>query len=218
MPVYIVMLGAPGAGKGTQAALISGKFNLPHVSSGDIFRENIKNETELGTLVAGILKRGELVPDDVTIAMIRDRLTREDCKNGAVLDGFPRNPDQAEALDTMLGEFEGKVDVVPYIKVDESVLVGRLTGRWTCKENGHIFHEKFSPSKQEGICDIDGSELYQRDDDKAETVTKRIHVYFEQTAPLIAHYESTGVLKEINGSQEIDEVTNELLGILPDMN
>ncbi|MEK6220991.1 MAG: adenylate kinase [Chloroflexota bacterium] len=218
MPVYIVMLGAPGAGKGTQASIISEKYQLTHVSSGDIFRENIKNETELGKQVSEILKRGELVPDDVTIAMIKERLARDDCKHGAVLDGFPRTPAQAEALDKMLGDFEGKVDIVPYIKVDESVLISRLTGRWTCRANSHIFHETFSPPSQPGICDMDGSELYQRDDDKAETVTNRIHIYFEQTAPLIAHYKESGVLTEINGGQQIAKVTAELLGILPDMN
>ena len=215
MPVFIVMLGAPGAGKGTQAKLISEKFSLPHVSSGDIFRENFKNETELGKMAAEFMNRGELVPDDVTIAMIRERLSRPDCANGAVLDGFPRTPAQAEALESMLAEFNGKVDLVPYIKVDEAVLVERLTGRWTCRENGHIFHERFNPPKQSGVCDLDGSELYEREDDKAETVINRIKVYLDQTAPLIAHYQYNGVLKEIDGAQQIDVVTENLLKIMP---
>lgn len=215
MPVYFVMLGAPGAGKGTQARLISERLGLPHVSSGDIFRENMKNQTELGMNVSGYINRGELVPDDVTIAMIRDRLSEPDCIKGAVLDGFPRTPVQAEALDNMLLAFNGKVDVVPYLKVDDRILIGRLTGRWTCRENGHIFHEMFSPPKQKGVCDEDGSELYLREDDKVETVTTRIKVYMEQTAPLIAYYTEVGKIKEINGDQYIEIVTEDLMAILP---
>lgn len=217
MPVYIVMLGAPGVGKGTQAKLLSERFDLPHVSSGDIFRVNLKNETELGKMAAEYMNRGELVPDDVTIAMIRDRLSAEDCLQGAVLDGFPRTPAQAEALETMLADFDGKVDVVPYIKVEQSVLIERLTGRLTCRESGHIFHKTFKPPKTAGICDHDGSELYQREDDKEETVINRIKVYVEQTAPLIVHYESAGVLKPIEGDQAVDKVTAELLIVLPEM-
>lgn len=215
MPVYIVMLGAPGAGKGTQASLISEKLGLPHVSSGDIFRENIKNQTDVGMNSSKFINRGELVPDEITIAMIRDRLSKSDCANGAILDGFPRTPAQAEALDDMLVEFNGKVDVVPYIKVEDRILIGRLTGRWTCRENGHIFHEMFKPPKQRGICDEDGSELYQREDDKVETVTKRIKVYMEHTAPLIAYYTEAGKIKEINGDQYIEIVTEDLMAILP---
>lgn len=216
MPNYIVLLGAPGAGKGTQATLISKEIGLPHVSSGDIFRENIKNHTELGQMAGEYLDRGDLVPDDVTIAMIRERLSREDCFGGAVLDGFPRTPAQAEALDTMLAEIGGEVNVVPYIKVDEDVLIERLSGRWTCRESGHIFHEEFSPPKVPGKCDFDDSELYQREDDRAETVTKRIHVYLEQTAPLIAHYTDKGLISEIDGARQIEVVTADLLAILPE--
>lgn len=215
MPIYVVMLGSPGAGKGTQAKMISQEMGLPHVSSGDIFRENIKNETELGKKVKAIMDAGELVPDDVTIAMIKDRLSREDCAPGAVLDGFPRTPAQAEALEAMLASFNGKVDVVPYIQVSEDELVTRLTGRRTCQENGHIYNIHFNPPQQEGICDIDGSELVQREDDKAETVTHRIRVYTQQTAPLIEHYKAAGVLKEINGEREIGAVATDLMAILP---
>lgn len=215
MPTYIVMLGAPGAGKGTQANLISQKLGLPHVSSGDIFRENIKNETELGRKVKAILDSGELVPDDVTISMIKDRLSREDCANGAVLDGFPRTPAQATALDEMLAFFKGKVDIVPYIEVSDEELIVRLTGRWTCKECGHIYHIKFNPPKEAGKCDHDGTPLYQREDDKAETVTNRIQVYLKQTAPLIEHYTAAGVLFSIDGQQEIGTVTAALMAILP---
>lgn len=218
MPVYLVILGAPGAGKGTQAKIISHEMGLPHISSGDIFRENIKNQTELGQLAAEFINQGKLVPDDVTIAMIRERLAREDCTNGAILDGFPRTPPQAEALDSMLAEFNGKVDLVPYIKVEEEVLIERLTGRWTCRQNGHIFHQLFNPPKQEGICDIDGSELYQREDDKRETVTERITVYLNQTAPLISYYQESGVLVEVDGNHSIEQVTDKLMASLPKIN
>jgi adenylate kinase len=214
LPSYIVLLGAPGAGKGTQAERIAEKLGLAHVSSGDIFRENIKNRTELGKLAEDTMNRGELVPDDVTIRMIRERLSRPDCASGAVLDGFPRTPAQAEALDAMLGEFGGKVDVVPYIKVEESILVNRLAGRRTCRENGHIFHVEFNPPKKPGVCDFDGSELYQREDDRAETVANRIRVYLEQTAPLIEHYREAGLVMDVNGAQQIEEVTEELIAVL----
>jgi adenylate kinase len=214
MPTYIVLLGPPGAGKGTQAQIVSKTLGLPHISSGDIFRENLKNQTDLGKQAKGFMDRGELVPDDLTIAMIRDRLSRPDCAPGALLDGFPRTPAQAEALAGMLESLNGKVNAVPYIKVAEQVLIERLTGRWTCRAQGHVFHEKHNPPKQAGICDHDGSELYQRDDDKAETVINRIQVYFAQTAPLIEYYQRAGQLLEIDGSQPIDKVTADLLAAL----
>ncbi len=214
MATYIVLLGPPGAGKGTQAQAISESLRLPHISSGDIFRENIKNETELGKLASGFMNKGELVPDDVTIAMIRERLSRPDCQNGALLDGFPRTPAQADALATMLSSFQGEVGAVPTISVPEEVLVERLTGRWTCRAGGHIYHEKYSPPRQAGLCDQDGSELYQRDDDKAETVTRRIRVYLEQTQPLIEYYRQRGLLLEINGAQSIEQVTTDMLKAL----
>jgi adenylate kinase len=215
MPTYIVLLGPPGAGKGTQAQRISEELGLAHISSGDIFRENLKNQTELGKVAEGYMKRGELVPDDVTIAMIRERLSRPDTQPGALLDGFPRTPAQAEALEAMLSEFGGKVDAVPYISVPEEVLIERLTGRWTCRAEGHVYHEKFNPPKAAGRCDIDGSELYQREDDKAETVTRRIRVYLDQTKPLIDYYRDRGVLIEVDGTKSIDEVAEELLSALP---
>lgn len=215
MSIYIVLLGPPGAGKGTQAQIISGTLRLPHISSGDIFRENLKNQTELGKLAKSYIDRGELVPDDVTIAMIRERLSRPDCREGALLDGFPRTPAQAQALDEMLVDFAGKVNAVPLINVPEAVLVERLTGRWTCRANGHVFHEKFNPPAKPGICDQDGSELYQREDDKAETVTRRIRVYLEQTSPLIEYYRQQGVLLEVDGTQSIEKVTADLLSALP---
>jgi adenylate kinase len=214
MPKYIVLLGPPGAGKGTQAQAISNKLGLPHISSGDLFRENLKNQTDLGKLAKGFIDRGELVPDDVTIAMIKDRLGREDCKPGALLDGFPRTPAQADALAEMLVGFAGQVNGVPYIKVAEKVLIERLTGRWTCRAQGHVFHAKFNPPKKAGVCDVDGSELYQREDDKAETVINRIQVYFQQTRPLIEYYQKAGLLLEVDGKQPIPRVTADLLAEL----
>ncbi|HEY9086760.1 MAG TPA: adenylate kinase [Anaerolineaceae bacterium] len=214
MAKYIVLLGPPGAGKGTQAEVISEKLSLAHISSGDIFRENLKAQTELGKLAQGYMNRGELVPDDVTIAMIRERLSRPDTQSGALLDGFPRTPAQADALAEMLAGMGGAVDVVPYIAVAPEILVERLGGRWTCRAQGHVYHEKFNPPQQAGVCDIDGSELYQRDDDKAETVERRIKVYFEQTAPLIDYYRSHGLLVEIDGTQPIDKVTEHMLAAI----
>jgi adenylate kinase len=214
MPTYIVLLGPPGAGKGTQAQIISEKLGLPHISSGDIFRENLKAKTELGELAKGFMDRGELVPDDVTIAMIRDRLSRPDANPGALLDGFPRTPAQAEALALMLTGFGGAVNGVPYIKVPEDVLIVRLTGRWTCRAEGHIFHEKFNPPQTPGVCDYDGSELYQREDDKAETVMRRIRVYIEQTTPLIEYYQKRDKLLEVDGTKSIEDVSKDLLAAL----
>lgn len=214
MPIYIVLLGPPGVGKGTQAKIIAEKMGLAHISSGDLFRENIKNQTELGGLAQSYINRGELVPDEVTIPIIRERLSRPDCKNGALLDGFPRTPVQADALEAILSEFSGRVDHVPYIAASEATLVERLSGRWTCRVQGHVFHEKHNPPKNPGVCDFDNSELYQRNDDEAETVRRRIQVYFEQTAPLIAYYRKRGVLAEIAGAQPIEKVTADLLAVL----
>jgi len=214
MPTYIVLLGPPGVGKGTQAKTLAEKTGLVHVSSGDLFRENIKEQTELGKLAQSFMNKGELVPDDVTIAMVRERISRSDCKKGAILDGFPRTPAQADALKKMLAEFNAEVNAVPYIMAAPEILILRLSGRWTCRENGHVYHEKFNPPKVSGVCDLDGSELYQRDDDKAETVTRRIQVYIEQTAPLIAYYREIGKLVEVDGTQPIEQVTDALLSAL----
>jgi adenylate kinase len=215
MATYIVLLGPPGVGKGTQAKILSEQSGLVHISSGDLFRENLKNQTELGKLAQTYMTKGELVPDDVTIAMIRERLSRPDCKDGAILDGFPRTPAQADALENMLHEFGGQVNAVPFITAPDNVLVERLSGRWTCRENGHIFNEKFSPPKEAGKCDFDGSELYQRDDDKVDTIKRRIDVYLGQTSPLIDYYRNNGKLIEIDGTQPIEQVTQELLTALP---
>ncbi len=214
MATYIVLLGPPGVGKGTQAKILSEKTGLAHISSGDLFRENLKNETDLGKLAKSYMDKGELVPDDVTIAMIKDRLSRADCKAGAILDGFPRTPVQADALQKLLVSLNGDVNVVPFITADPKILIERLSGRWTCKAQGHIYNEKFNPPKVAGKCDIDGSELYQRDDDKAETVTNRIKVYLEQTTPLIDYYRAQKKLIEIDGMQPIEKVTDKLLSAI----
>jgi adenylate kinase len=214
MPTYIVLLGPPGVGKGTQAEILAEKLELPHISSGDIFRENTKNGTELGKLAQTYMNQGKLVPDDLTISMIRERFSRSDCVRGAILDGFPRTPAQADALEVMLMGFGGQVNSVPFITAPTEALIERLTGRWTCRANGHIFHVRFNPPKQAGICDIDGSELYQRDDDKPETVTNRIKVYQDQTAPLIDYYKQRGLLAEINGLAPVEEVSAQLMLVL----
>ncbi|HET7145218.1 MAG TPA: adenylate kinase [Anaerolineales bacterium] len=214
MTTFIVLLGPPGVGKGTQAEILAETTHLAHVSSGDLFRENLKNLTDLGKLAKSYMDRGELVPDDVTIKMIRDRIGRADCVLGAILDGFPRTPGQADALEKMLSDFGGQVDVVPYITAAESVLVERTGGRFTCRASGHIYHQTFNPPKKTGVCDIDGSDLYQRDDDKVETVTIRIRVYLEQTIPLVEYYRKRGKLIEINGAQPVEQVTKDLLHAL----
>jgi len=211
MATYIVLLGPPGAGKGTQAQVISNEMNLAHISSGDLFRENLKNQTELGKLAQGYMNRGELVPDDVTIAMVRDRLSRPDCNDGALLDGFPRTPAQATALSDMLGTLGQKVDSVPYISVPAEVLIERLGGRWTCPTCGKVYHEKYNPPKTPGVCDQDGTQLIQRDDDKAETVERRIRVYMDQTSPLIDYYRGKGLLVEVDGTKSIEAVSKEIL-------
>jgi adenylate kinase len=209
---YIVMLGPPGAGKGTQSEIIAEELGLVHISSGDLFRENLSKQTELGILAASYFNKGELVPDDVTIAMVEDRLSRDDCKKGAVLDGFPRTPAQAEALDAFLAKTGGQVDLVPFITVPNEVLIERLSGRWMSK-SGHVYHALYNPPAVKWLDDVDGSELYQRDDDKPETVAHRIEVYYEQTSPLIEYYHNAGTLVEIDGTQAIEKVTKDLLKV-----
>lgn len=214
MAKFYVLIGPPGAGKGTQAKIIAEKYGLMHISSGDLFRENLKNETELGKLAQGFMTRGELVPDDVTIGMVRERISRPDCQKGALLDGFPRTPAQADALAAMLKEFNSKVELVPLIDVPAQVLIDRLSGRWSCRAQGHVFHEKFNPPQVAGVCDIDGSELYQREDDQRSTVENRIKVYTQQTAPLIEYYKSRNLLVTVDGTQPIEAVTADLLAAI----
>ena len=211
--MYIVLLGPPGAGKGTQASLISEKMGLVHVSSGDIFRENLKNDTLLGLEAKGYMERGELVPDDLTIAMVKDRLGKPDCQKGALLDGFPRTPAQAAALAATLAEWDKNVDLVPYISVPAQELIERLSGRWT-SQNGRVYHVKYNPPKIAGRCDVDGSPLFQREDDKPETVKNRIKVYLEQTTPLIDYYKEQGLLVEVDGTKSIEEVGIDLLAAI----
>jgi adenylate kinase len=211
---FYVFLGPPGAGKGTQAKVVASRLGIPQISSGDIFRENLKMKTELGERANKYIKIGELVPDDITIAMINERLSRADCAGGAILDGFPRTPAQAEALDRFLMENKSQIKKVPYIKVSEAELISRLTERLTCRAEGHIFHKRFNPPKVPGVCDYDGSELYQREDDKPDTVKHRINVYEEQTQPLVDYYHQRGLLIEIDGNQPIDQVTDDLVNLL----
>ena len=208
--MQIILLGAPGAGKGTQAKVLADKLGLTHVSSGDLFRENLNNETELGRLAQSYMSKGELVPDDITIAMVEERLSRTDCVEGAVLDGFPRTPAQAGALDAILNGLGGEVDIVPYISVPAKVLIDRLGGRWM-SHSGRVYHALNNPPKVKWIDDVDGSPLYQREDDKPETVQRRIDVYLEQTSPLIEHYRFLGLLVEIDGTHNIESVTADIV-------
>ena len=214
-PKYIVLLGPPASGKGTQAARLKEMLDLPHVASGDLFRENLKNETELGQKAKVYMDRGELVPDDVTIAMVMERLSRPDCADGALLDGFPRTIAQAEALDQALAQQGHEISIVPYVAVPDEVLIERVSGRRLCRLCGESYHVRFNPPKQPGVCDKDGGELYQRDDDKPETVRKRLQVYWEQTSPLIETYRDRGVLVEVDGDQPIDDVTADLRAAIP---
>jgi adenylate kinase len=212
MPTYLLLIGGPGAGKGTQAQKLREAHGLPQVASGDLFRDNLKRSTPLGQLARQYMDRGELVPDDVTIAMIRERLQQPDAANGAVLDGFPRTIPQAMALDGLLAEFGGRVNVVLYIKVQPEVLLARLAGRWICRApEQHTYHTLFNPPQKPGVCDIDGTELYQRADDTAEVQSRRIKVFFEQTAPLIDYFRQRGLLAEIDGEQPIAQVTAAML-------
>jgi len=210
-PTYLVLLGAPGAGKGTQAAVLSKELGLPHVSSGDLFRENLGNKTELGKLAKSYMDKGELVPDGVTIAMVMDRLGRPDCAGGAILDGFPRTLAQAQALDRELAERGYKITQAPYIRVPQDVLLARLAGRWTCKQCKTVYHQLFNPSKVDRVCDVCGGTLYQRADDTPETHKKRIDVYMTQTQPLIDYYRASGLLSEIDGEPDVEIVYRALL-------
>ena len=207
---FVVLLGVPGAGKGTQAKLLEQKLNLPQISTGDIFRYNLKNDTELGLLAKSYMNRGELVPDDVTVKMVEDRLQQDDAINGAIMDGFPRNLVQAQAFDEMTAPFGG-IQTVPLINLDDDEATERITGRRVCRTCGEVYHIKFNPPQQTGVCDVDGGELYQRDDDKPETVRTRLLVYYKQTAPLIGYYFAKSLLREVDGNRSMDEVHAELM-------
>ncbi len=214
MADFIVLLGPPGVGKGTQAKILAAKTRLPHISSGDLFRENMRSNTPLGQQARTYMDKGQLVPDDVTISMVADRISRPDCSAGAILDGFPRTPAQARALEGILARISSNVKVVPYINASTEVLVTRASGRWTCRLQGHVYHQTFNPPKVAGRCDLDGSELYQREDDKAATVATRIDVYLKQTAPLIDYYRAQDKLVEIDGAQPIEKVTDSLMAAI----
>ena len=210
-PTYIILLGPPASGKGTQASRLEDKLSIPHVASGDLFRYNLKNETELGLKAKTYMDKGELVPDDVTIAMVLDRLSRKDCENGAVLDGFPRTIPQAEALDEALDEEDESIDLVLNIQAPEDVLIKRVTGRRLCRQCGASYHLEYNPPEESGVCDECGGELYQRDDDTEETARKRLEVYREQTQPLVDYYRDQDLLVDIDGDQSIDDVTESLI-------
>ena len=207
MSLYVVMLGPPGAGKGTQARVVSEEFGIPVVSTGDMFRAMKTLDTPLARRVQAIMARGDLVPDDVTVQMVRERFEEPDCRHGAILDGFPRTKAQAEALVTMLaGRFEARVSGVPFFDLGKEEAVRRISGRRVCRQNDHPYHVEFKLPRQEGVCDIDGSPLYQREDDRPEAVEQRYVEYVSKTAPLVDYYRQQGLLFEIDASQSIERV------------
>ncbi|WP_164218783.1 adenylate kinase [Virgibacillus sp. YIM 98842] len=206
----LILMGLPGAGKGTQAKEINKKYNIPHISTGDMFRLAIKEGTELGNKAKAYMDEGNLVPDEVTIGIVRERLSKDDCSNGFLLDGFPRTIAQAEALQELLADMNESIDYVIHVDVPEEKLVERLTGRRICPTCGATYHVKYNPPKIEGKCDNDGSELIQRDDDKPETVKNRLAVNIEQTKPLLNFYEDKGYLVSVNGDQDINQVFEDI--------
>ena len=210
----IIMLGAPGAGKGTQAKKIAAKYDIPHISTGDIFRANIKNGTELGNKAKTYMDQGLLVPDELVVDLVVDRVQQDDCKNGYVLDGFPRTIPQAEALDKALAALGDKVDYAIDVNVPDENIVNRMGGRRACVGCGATYHLVYAPTKTEGICDVCGKELILRDDDKPETVQKRLNVYHEQTQPLIDYYKKAGILKTVDGTVDINDVFAAIVEIL----
>ncbi|MFR3730135.1 adenylate kinase [Lacrimispora sp.] len=210
----IIMLGAPGAGKGTQAKKISEKYQIPHISTGDIFRFNIKEGTELGRKAKGYMDQGALVPDELTIGMLIDRIQKEDCSGGYVLDGFPRTIPQAESLKKAISEMGQKIDFAINVDVPDENIIQRMSGRRACISCGATYHIVYNPSKVAGVCDVCGAELVLRDDDKPETVKKRLSVYHEQTQPLIDYYEKDGALVNVDGTQELSKVFSDIVSIL----
>jgi adenylate kinase len=212
--VYIILLGAPGAGKGTQAVMLAETKKLVQVASGDLFRKALQQETELGKKARVYMEKGQLVPDEITIQMVLERLAAPDCKKGAILDGFPRNMEQAKALDKAMAQKSRAIDKVVYIKVSEGELLKRLGGRWICRKCQAPYHEVDSPPKVAGKCDRCGGELYQRADDNVETVKKRLEVYFAETSPLIDYYRRAGKLLEINGEGSAVKVNQSILTAL----
>ncbi|GBD97245.1 MAG TPA: adenylate kinase [Nitrospirae bacterium] len=210
----LVLLGAPGAGKGTQAKKLVDKFGIPQISTGDILRKAVADGTPLGKEAKIIMDKGELVPDSVVIGLVKERLAQDDCKNGYILDGFPRNTAQAEELDKVLSEMNAPLDVALSVDVDKNDLMKRLTGRRTCRGCQQMYNIHFSPPQKEGVCDKCGGELYQRDDDKEETIKNRLDVYEKATAPLIDYYGKKGILKSVEGVGSIDDIFNRICTIL----
>lgn len=211
----LVLVGPPGAGKGTQAQVIAERSGVPQISTGDIFRANVSQGTELGKLAKSFMDKGDLVPDEVTVEMVRDRLGQGDAAHGFLLDGFPRTVPQAEQLDDILRDtFGTKLDVVLELVVDDDEVVRRLAGRWMCRTCNRVWHVDFDPTKVPGVCDVEGGELYQRDDDREETVRHRLEVYYQQTAPLIAFYATRSVLVGIDAMGPVDDVTDRALEAL----
>lgn len=210
----IIMLGAPGAGKGTQAKRIAERYGIPHISTGDILRANVKGGTELGRKAQVFMNQGLLVPDELVIDMLMDRIAQDDCKNGYVLDGFPRTIPQAESLDAALAKIGDQMDVAIDVDVPDENIVTRMGGRRACLGCGATYHVVFNPTKVEGVCDVCGEKLILRDDDKPETVQKRLNVYHEQTQPLIDYYKKAGILKSVDGTMEMDKVFDAIVRIL----
>jgi adenylate kinase len=215
--VNLVLMGLPGAGKGTQAEQIVEQYGIPHISTGDMFRAAMKEGTELGLQAKSFMDKGELVPDEVTIGIVRERLSKEDCQKGFLLDGFPRTVPQAEALETLLEELNREIDYVININVDKSILMERLTGRRICKNCGATYHLVFNPPANEGVCDRCGGELYQRADDNEETVQNRLDVNIKQSKPLLDFYQSKGYLRTIDGQQDINKVFADINVLLRDL-
>ena len=212
--MFVILLGPPGAGKGTQAERLQEHFQAPHVASGDLFRTNIQHGTDLGRLAKEYMDAGTLVPDDVVIKMIMSRLAEPDCANGVILDGFPRTVAQAEALDQTLNAQGNKVTAALYVAVAVPTLLDRLSGRWTCPKDQSTYHDKFNPPKNDHVCDICGTLLYQREDDKRSVAENRLQVYFNQTTPVIEYYREHNLLTEIVGEQEIDKVTADMVAAI----
>ena len=210
----IILMGPPGAGKGTQAEKLVDLYQIPHISTGDMFRKAQKDGTELGLKAKSYMDQGQLVPDEVTVGIVKERLAEADCKEGFLLDGFPRTVQQADALDTILAELDMALDCVVNIEVDKAFLVDRLTGRRVCRACGATYHIKYNAPAKENVCDTCGAELVLRDDDKPETVLKRLSVYHEQTQPLIDYYKKEGVLREVDGTQDMNKVFDDILAIL----
>ena len=210
----LILVGPPGAGKGTQAVALAAHYKIPHISTGDIFRANLKNGTELGKKAQSFMDRGELVPDSVTNEMVKDRLGNSDVINGFLLDGFPRNTNQAEVLDAILIEKKMPLDAALELSIDNSEIVKRLSGRRTCRNCSATFHKDFEKPKVDGVCDKCSGELYQREDDKEEVITRRLEIYAQQTEPIISYYKNAGILKNISAIGDVSEITQKVIALL----